>query len=105
MPETRVYIVNVYIDITGVSPSDVIGYIESAKSSLNIDQELNDLLNAEILTFYIPVRNMQTKIEIHEFFVDDDSPKPKTYYRIETGNRTPKEFADLVDKIKEAMSK
>jgi hypothetical protein len=78
------YIFIWYIDIGQINPMAAAQYMEGVKTTLDNEEKLEDMLNAEVLQYFIPVRNETTRLEILEFNINSFDPFSKNPEHLET---------------------
>ena len=93
----KAYIALFYLDVGPVPPSDVSGYMEAFRNAMNF-HELEDCLNAQVLTYTIPLMSGPTRIEILEFFVDEET-QPHNKNSFDITGKTPNEIAQILTKV------
>jgi len=91
------YIFIWYIDIASMSSQDVPSYMEGAKNSLRNQEKLEDLLNGEVLEYFIPSRQGNSKLEVLEFNINTNKSFSKTSQDLNS------ELSDAKEKIKKIM--
>jgi hypothetical protein len=87
------------VDCSSVSPADVPTYMQGAKASLGADEELSDLLQGEVLTYFIPVQT-ETTLEVLEFNTDLKIPMTRNSRPVEAKFEVVKErIFDLLKEV------
>lgn len=82
MSATKAYILIFNVDVGNLPPIEVSGYMKSVRESFGDKEQYEDLLNAQVMMFFVPVHG-NTTIEIVEFFIGSDKPHIRTGYAIE----------------------
>jgi len=64
------YIFIWYIDVADISNGDISSYMESVKKTLGGERKLEDMLNGEVVEYFIPCRNILPRLEVLEFNIN-----------------------------------
>jgi hypothetical protein len=70
------------INVADISPADVPNYLQGAKASLGQDDELAELLQGEVLTYFMPIQT-ETTLEVLEFNTDLKIPMTRNSRPVE----------------------
>lgn len=79
------YIFVWYVDIGDMAPQDVPYYMENTKSVLKNQESLEDLLNGEVIEYFIPTRQGPSRLEVLEFNINSNKSFSKTSESFDSG--------------------
>lgn len=92
------WIVVWYLNVDGCSPDYIDTFIQAAKQSLG-QETLEKFFETETLTFFVPVREKYTSMEVHEIILDTVGyDKYETIIKNKNLN-----VQDVLDELKELL--
>ena len=92
------YIFIWYINVGDIAPNDDPSYVEAAKHSLVETDRLNELLNADVITYFIPTRVEPTRLEVLEFNINSNDPFSRS------SNGSIADLEEMKEKLAEVIS-